>query len=408
MDLPTITGQVLLLCSLAVLGLLAARLLRLPFALACVVLGFGFGQLLPWLQLDTGIRASNFSDLIFYLLLPPLIFEAGWMLEPAQLRRWAPQILSLAIIGLLVATTVGAAALYLGINHPTGFPIIAALVTACLLAPTDPGTVINQLRTNQAPHELEVVMEGESLFNDATAVVLFAVLLDFALGADSGPSPILAAVLDFGIKFGGGLVAGMLSGAALAGLLRIAGEGAPRQLVLLLGIFGTFYWTEHLMHVSGVMAVLACALVARPLSRITESDHVATEDTLAWLGLLCTALLFTLMGLAFEPDMVRERWLAMLLGVGAALGARIIAVYVCLALAKVAGGNHLPFRYAPLVVGGGLRGAVTIALALSLPVALDYWWTAQAIAFGVVLVNLFIQAPLNGWLLKRQISPARH
>lgn len=107
---------------------------------------------------------------------------------------------------------------------------------------------------------------------------------------------------------------------------------------------------------------------------------------------------------SLDPRQLR-RWLslalmlAMALGVIAALLARIIAVYLSLALSRLCRGPRLELKYAPLLVAGGLRGAVTIALALSLPTELDYWWTIQGIAFGVVLCNLFVQSPINSLLL---------
>ena len=409
MDLPALLGQVLLLCGLAVTGVVLARVIRLEYAVVCVVCGFGFGQILPWLAIDTGIRASNFADIIFFLLLPPLIFEAGWQLDPRQLRRWVSLALTLAIFGLIIATLAGAALLFFGINHSAGFPVIAALLTACLLAPTDPGTVISQLRKNNAPDDLAVVMESESLFNDASAVVLFSVILGFALGNQPGLHQVSAALLSFGLKFCGGLLLGLAVGGVTVLLLKLATDTATRVVILVLTIFTTFYLGESLAHVSGVMAVLSCALLTRRFAALPAVQQTGAETTFGWLGLLSNALLFTLMGLAFEPDMLTERWLAMGLGVVAALLARTMAVYLSLALSRLSGAPGLELKYAPLLVAGGLRGAVTIALALSLPTELDYWWTIQAIAFGVVLCNLFVQSPANALLLRhilgKQASP---
>lgn len=405
MDLPLVTGQVLLLCGLAIAGLVFARAFGIGYALVCALCGFIFGQLLPWLPIDTGIRASNFADVIFYLLLPPLVFEAGWQLDPRMLRRWAPLICTLAILGLVVATLAGAVVLYFGIGHASGFPPIAALLCACLLAPTDPGTVINQLRSNNAPANLETVVEGESLFNDATAIVLFTVILSFALGADAGGSNSIAdAALAFCTKFGGGLLLGLACGALASLLLRLARDAASQQWILLLTVFGSFYLGEHLAHVSGVMVVLACALSTRFLSNFTDEQQETSERMLDGLGLLCTALLFSLMGLAFQTDMIAERWLAIALGILAALAARTLAVYLSLFLTSLTPAANLDYRYGPLLVGGGLRGAVTIALALSLPTDLEYWWTIQSIAFGVVIFNLFVQGPGNGVLMRRTLA----
>jgi CPA1 family monovalent cation:H+ antiporter len=410
MEIPQISSQILLLCGVALTGIILARLMRLPFALICVLVGFAFGQLLPWLQLDTGIRASNFSDIIFFALLPPLIFEAGWHIDPARLRHWLPMILTLAIVGLLIATLVGASLLFLGFNHPVGFPFIAALLTACLLAATDPVTVIQQLRSAHAPADLAVVIEGESLFNDATAIVLFSAILSYALAiGDNSAGPGMATIISFGVKFGGGLVCGAIAGVITTLLLRLAPERASVNLTLVLSAFATFCASETLFHVSGIVAVLICALLCRRLAQLTADTHNSANDTMDWLGLLCNALLFTLMGLAFEPNMLEQRWLAMLLGVFAALIARTLAIYSCLALSRRLFGIELPPAYPPVMIWGGLRGAVTIALALSLPTELPYWWTVQAIAFGVVLFNLFVQGPSNQlllrWLLKRPAAP---
>ena len=427
MPIPQLTAQVLLLCGVALSGIVLARILGRSFALTCVLVGFAFGQLLPWLELDTGVRAGNFADIIFYLLLPPLLFEAGWQLEPKLLRRWLPLILILALAGMLVATAVGAIALYFGIAHADGFPLIAALLTACLLAATDPITVIQQLRSANAPQDLAVVIEGESLFNDAAAVVLFGAILSFALGNEDAGST-AGMILTFAVKFCGGLLCGVLAGAITTLVIRLAPDQASVNLTLVLSAFSAFCASEMLLHVSGVMAVIACALVTRAmlsenapsagqektpgcaLRKVTLPAQAleSADDTLSWIGLLCNALLFSLMGLAFEPEMVEQRWLAMVLGILAALIARAAAVYTCLALTRRLRGDVLPWRYAPVLVWGGLRGAVTIALALSLPTDLPYWWTIQSIAFGVVLFNLFFQGPSNALLLNRAIAGRRN
>ncbi len=400
MDIVTVTGQALMLFGLALAGLLLARISPLDKTLGCLLMGFAAGLLIPQLGVDTGIRAHNVQDLVYYVILPPLIFQAAWHIRPQLLRRYLLPILLLAVLGLLLSTLTAATGVYYGINHPTGFPWIAALLTGAILAATDPVSVVSQLQASGAPPELGTVVEGESLFNDATAVVLFGLMLNIALDA-SAPFDAGAALLRFAEVFAGGLLVGALLGLAGAGLVWALREAPAANLVLVLCAYAGFYIGEHLLHVSGIMAVMGCALVARALlQRAAHASLRDTEATWAWLGEGFNALLFTLMGLVITPAMFSERWLAMLIAIAAALLARVVSVYGASYL-SAALGQALPGSWRPLLVWGGLRGSIGIALVLSLPVTLDYWWTIQAMVFGVVLFSLLVQGTTVTPLMRR-------
>ena len=181
-----VTGQILALGSLAVIGLLLNRLIKIELTLACLLTGFLAGLGLNVVDFDTGIRAHNLQEIVFFLILPVLIFEAAWHLKPMILRRWLPPILLLATIGVLISCFVTAGIIYFGIGHPTGFPWIAALLTGAILAATDPIAVISQLKSLNAPEDLMTLFEGESLFNDASAVVVFIIVLSFATQHSGG------------------------------------------------------------------------------------------------------------------------------------------------------------------------------------------------------------------------------
>lgn len=397
MDVSTTLGQFLLVCALGLGGLALNQVSRLSLPLSCVLCGAAFGQMLPMLGLDTGIRASNFSDVLFFLLLPMLIFSAGWHMSPKSLYRQLPVILLLCLVGFTVFSLSFAASIFFGINHPAGFPVIAALVCAVLLAATDPAAVINQLQHSTAPEDLTVTVEGESLFNDALTIVVFSVLISLATTSNDSFDHRGVAMLFAGKLFGGILV-GLASGLLTAALLFLIRTEHGHSLTLVFSAFGSFYIAEAVFHASGVISVLCCALLARGM--LTKNLERSSDAT-GWLALLCNAVLFALLGLAFEHEMFTERWLAILIGIVAALVARALGVAACISIAARLPGSTLGWKDSPLLIWGGLHGAVTVALALSIPTELPWWWTAQSIAFGVVLFNLFVQGPTIGLLVDR-------
>lgn len=393
------TGQILLLVSVAVGGLAVSRVTRIEVTLACLLCGFLAGLATEAFGIDTGVRANSLREVVFFIILPVLIFEASWHLKPALLKRWLVPILILATVGVLISCFVSAALLYSGIGHAQGFPWIAALLTGAILAATDPIAVIGQLRAQHAPEDLGTLFEGESLFNDATAVVLFTLVLAIATGTEGAAEAGFAGY--FAAVFFGGLVVGMVAGLVSASIALWLADSAATSLILVLTAFGSFYIAEHLFHISGIMAVVAAAIVVRAsLSEVEDTVAEGVGVTWGWLGLLFNSVLFVIMGLVITLDMFREQWLAMLIAIAAALVARASAVVVCSLLAAPLG-HRISRGWQLLLFWGGLRGAIALALVLSLPVALPYWYTVQSMVFGVVLFSLLVQGTTNQRLIAR-------
>ncbi|WP_028112954.1 cation:proton antiporter [Ferrimonas kyonanensis] len=398
----TTLGQVLLLVTLALLGLIIAKAWRLESTLACLLVGFVAGQSVGIFSFDTGIRAHNLKDLVFFIVLPVLIFEAAWHLKPKSLRRWLTPILTLATLGVLINLLVIGALTYWGLGHPQGFPWLAALLTGAILAATDPVAVISQLKRQQAPEELTTLFEGESLFNDASAVVLFSLFLGFALR--QGGSVGGADLLDFLKVFFGGLSLGALLGWLTAIACRFLNRSDATMMAMVTLAFASFYLAEHWLHLSGILAVMASAMVLRwQLERTPPLNPESLNHGWAWLGLTFTSLLFVIMGLVITLEMFTERWLAMVVAILAALAGRLLAVGGCALLLKPV--MPLSLAWQGLLVWGGLRGAIAIALVLSLPTELPYWWTIQSMVFGVVLFSLLVQGTTNGLLLRKLKQP---
>lgn len=402
--IPQVTGQALALITLALAGLILARLTRIDKTLCCLGGGFVAGLLVAPLGLDTGIRAGNVQDVVFYLLLPPLLFQAAWHISPAMLRRWIVPILVFATLGVAISVAVSAGLMYAGINHP-GFPWMAALLTGAILAATDPISVVNLLRSEQAPEDVATLVEGESLLNDAAAAVLYAAILGLAVSSGSATSsPAVVGALTSHIF--GGIVAGIAFGLIAAILVLFFKSSVLANLILVVSAFGSFYVAQELLGLSGIITVVITALVARSGLRDFEQPFLqGTEITWDWLGDAFIALVFTLMGLVIVPAMFVDQWLAIVIAIVSALVARAATVYSCAPLSSLLmRHDDMPANWKPLLVWGGLRGAIAIALVLTLPVQLPYWYTIQSMVFGVVLFNLLIQGTTCRPLVRRLVT----
>jgi CPA1 family monovalent cation:H+ antiporter len=208
----------LLLLALAIQPL--ARKIHLPFTATLVIAGFAASELLVYYGFDTGIRAEGFHDLIFFVFLPILIFESAYNINARILCKNLLPILVLAIPLMLLSTLITAALVYYGIGHPDGFPWIAALITGALLSATDPVAVVAMFKQMGVPPRLAILVEGESLFNDAAAIVVFGVFIAIATGSD-GPMTFADALWHFIRVFFGGILAGSITGLLFTGIVRL-------------------------------------------------------------------------------------------------------------------------------------------------------------------------------------------
>jgi CPA1 family monovalent cation:H+ antiporter len=381
-------------------AMVSARYSKLPLTLCILFSGMLSSFIIPIVGFDTGLRADNFQDLILYVLIPILVFEAALNLNTQVMRPLIGAILFSATIGMVLAALIAAGILFYLIGHAQGFPWIAALITGLVISATDPVAVVTQLKEAKAPEKLATLIEGESLFNDATAIVLYGILLAIALGEHKITG--LAGIgLMAKVMIGGLLVGAVLAKLAILILKIIPATSANFTVTSLALAYGSFYLAEHILHVSGIIAVLIAALVAKDALLGLRASKVEIHQSWEFLAFLANLFVFYLMGLVFTFTMFSSQWLAMLIGVFAAFISRLVASYVSIAFAKFVLKSPVEWNYAPVMVWGGLRGVVTIALVLSLPIELDYWWTIQSVGFGVVLFTLVVQATTNPWLVSK-------
>ncbi|WP_078084581.1 cation:proton antiporter [Microbulbifer mangrovi] len=405
----TLVGQGLYMAVAAVVGLAIARILKRGNTLGCLIAGVLAGVLLPVLDYDTGLRAENIHQMVFFVILPVLIFESAWKIDPDVLFRWLGPILLFATLGVLICGLITAVLVYYGVHHPTGFPWIAALLTGAILAATDPVSIIARMRQSHANEELLTLVEGESLFNDAVAVVLFSFILGIAShsvmeGAVATGETIAGGgsfALYFSVLFFGGLAVGTLCGLVTAIVILFLGSAGAALVVLVLAAFGSFYLAEHVVGVSGILSVMVCAIVSRACLREQQETYLAhAAPTWEWLGLLFNALIFVIMGLVITFEMFTHQWLAMIIAIVAAIGARGLTVFMLAPLARFVG-PPIPQSWRLILSWGGLRGVIPVALVLSLPTELPYWWTVQSMVFGVVLFSLLVQGTTSTRLIRK-------
>ncbi|MFV9616803.1 MAG: cation:proton antiporter, partial [Gammaproteobacteria bacterium] len=387
-----------------------------PLASILVLLGFITSELVVYAGIDTGIRADNFQSIIFYVFIPVLVFESAYNIDKQQLKDNLLVILFLAVIAMLLTCLIAAVLLFYGIAHDTGFPWLAALITGAILAATDPVAVVDKLREMKAPKRISVLLEGESLFNDAAAIVLFGLFLSMATATDSIASiytinTMLNVTLRFLLIFFGGALIGLFVGLLFGCLQNRVKQPVLTGVMSLIVAYGSYMLAEYFM-VSGIMSTLLAALSFSMLTegedkladgQKTSSQLVITGNKYLWsiLSHVANVSVFLIVGAVITLEMFEQRWLAMLIAIVSLLIARAISVYGVLLFFAFFKKLKVPFLSQTVMVWGGLRGAVTLALALSLPTSLDYWWTIQSIAFGVVMFSLFVQAPTMSLLVNR-------
>lgn len=384
----------LLFLFIAVIVKPLADRLHLPYPTLLVTIGFVASEWLVNEGLDIGLRWDSFHDIVFYILLPILVYQAALRLNAEHFFNNILAILLLSVPFMLVATAVTAILLFYGIDHAVGYPFIAALITATILSAIDPSAVLTLLKHMNTPKKVTAILEGEGVFSGAMAIVLTTLLVKGLMVEGQGIT-FTAAVLEFSRVFSGGLLVGIVVGLFAWILIRFIGDPILRGILSLVSAYSGFLIAESYLQVSGVIAVLIAGLM---LNAFTQKTDTKTREFLHALwdykAMIATALLFILLGVSIQYSILLDQWLAIFIGIAASLMARVVITYIGLPLFGFAPSiKKLHYCDRFVLFWGGLRGAVSIALVFSLPSSLPYYDTIQGVVYGVVLFNLFIQAP---------------
>ena len=382
-----------------------AKRLRLPFSIILVLLGYIGSEIsINQFGIDTGIRWDNFKDIIFYVILPVLIFQSAIEINLKMLLRNVLPILIMALPLMIVSTVVAAACLYKGIDHATGFPWIAALITGALLSATDPTSIISVLKRTNATERLRILLEGESLFNDVTAIVLFSILISIAAQTEESVSASMI-LIRFSEVFIGGIVSGIIIGFIASRLIKLLDNQQAFVIISILSAYSSFIIADGVLHFSGVIAVLICGITIGSLNTERLTNNSFANQFWSLLSRIAESLIFLLAGITITLTMFIDQWLAILIGIAAVIFSRIVIVFGTFPfLSLIPGVEAVSLKQQTILLWGGVRGTVTLALALSLPLTLDYWYTIQSIAYGVVIFTLFFQTTTLPIFLKRLMA----
>jgi CPA1 family monovalent cation:H+ antiporter len=390
----TVIIELLLVVSLVAV---AIRSLRIPYTVALVIVG-----LLITSQQSIGLDLT--SDLILALFVPPLIFDASFHLQFRQLREHLVPILVLAIPGVLLTTIVIGVIVAYGVTIP--LPI--ALVFGAMMAATDPVAVIALFKSLGAPKPLEVLVEGESILNDGTAVVVFNLMMAIAaitipglvVHAEGESLGIVSGLLDFARVGLGGAGIGMGLGWLVSRFINGVDDHLIVTTLTTVLAFGSFLIAEH-MEVSGILAVFGAGLMCGNTGpkAMSPTTRIVLYNFWDYLTFLANSLVFLLIGLDIDiPDLI-EHMDAIGVAIGAALISRVITVYGLVGLMNRFR-PKISMAYQHVMAWGGLRGAVGLALALSLDASFPHAELLREMAFGIVLFTLIVQATTMNPLLR--------
>jgi Na+:H+ antiporter len=377
---------------------------RVPFSIILVLIGFFGSEItIGVFDIDTGIRWNNFKTIIFYIILPVLIFKSAIEINVKALLNNLVPILIMALPLMVLSTLVTATGLYTGIDHDSGFPWIAALITGALLSATDPASVISLLKRANAPERLRILLEGESLFNDATAIVLFSIMIAIATNNQETTTWSFLLIRFFEVFFGG-LLAGIVIGIIAKLIINLIDNQQSFVIVSIISAYSAFILAEDILHFSGVIAVLTCGMTIGSLCEVKLKDNSFASQFWSLLAKIAESMIFLLAGITITLGMFVDQWLAILIGIAAVIFARIAVIFGSFPfLSYMPGIEPVSLKQQTILAWGGVRGTVTLALALSLPLTLDYWYTIQSIAYGVVIFTLFVQTLTLPSVLKRTI-----
>ena len=384
-----------LLLASVLLGLLAGRV-RLPFTVVLAVVGFLAGWIGGPLGFEMPLEGEEFEEVLVFVFLPVLVFAAALGLSTRAFLNNIGPILVLAVLALVVSAALVGVSLYFVL----GIPLAAALLFGALISATDPVAVVAIFRKLGVPRRLLTLVEGESLLNDGLAIVLFNVLLLAALG---GEVSLLGGVLDFFSVFLGGAAIGGILGLAVAMVLPWLDRFGAATLSLALA-YGGFVLADYGLGLSGVMATVAAGLVLGGLAPSRASSAVRQLWEQLWdsLDYVANAILFLLIGLSIDPGLIIENLGAIGLAIVFVCAARAAAVLPLMsALERFARIPPVGWRNEAVLIWGGLRGGVALALALSLPESLPQRETFIAMTGGVVLATLLLNATIISWLVSR-------
>ncbi len=421
-DASSLVNQVETLILLLIVALLVAlfsRLWRVPYTLLLVIVGFVVG-LLPFVA-----HEHIDPNLVLYVFIPALLFQGAWNAELDKLEAdWLPTIL-LAIPGMVLSLLVVAVVLHYGIN----LDWLLALLVGAIVAPTDPVAVISLFKQLGVPDRLRTLVDGESIFNDGTAgaayELILAILLPILGLAEVSGNPTFLNSSAFGIVgeilwlVFGGLFLGIVVGWVASQIVRRIDDRLAVITITVAVAYG-MYLLGTTLHTSGLLSVVGAGLVMGSYGRknaMSPRTIEAADDVWEFINYLANSLLFLLLGFELALTNLAQSFPGILFGLIGVIIGRVLMIYTLIPLqdviarwwanrpaakaGRIQRPRPVPSAWRPVLVLSGLRGALSLALVLSLPEELAQRNLLTDIVYGVILVTLLGQGLTLRFLLPR-------
>jgi monovalent cation:H+ antiporter, CPA1 family len=371
-----IIATVVLLFVVATVIAVVSERAGFPYTVGLIVAGLVVGLAHP----IHGVSLS--SGLIYYVFLPPLLFEAAFNLQVRHLLDNWFGITMLAVLGVAASFALTA----LGMRA-AGESWSVALVFGALIAATDPVSVVALFRRLRINARLTTIVEAESLFNDGTAAVIFVIVVGAVThaGARSG----VFYVADFAWMLGGALVVGLAIGYAAAQIHRLVDQHLVEITLSTIVAYGAFLLGERL-GMSGVVACVTAGVVVGHFGRheaFSAGTRAAMETFWEYAAFAVNSVIFLLIGMRIDFGTLKPLWSVIVLGFVVVVAARAVVVY-SYGLATHLAHRPLPWSWQTVLVWGGLRGTVALALVLAAPADLPGRARLEVLVFGVVLLSL--------------------
>ena len=387
----------ILLFSVAVAVAIAVRQLQVPYTVALVLTGLTLGIL----NLFTPPHLTK--ELLFSAFLPGLLFEAAFHIEFREFWRNRFAIASLAVPGVAAAvalTTVILTPVVSTLHLEQDFTWQYALVFGALIAASDPIAVVAVFRSLGVPRRLSVLLEGESLLNDGTAIVFFTLSLSLVTGASVTTGQLATDFFEI-VGFGG--LIGAAVGLAVSQVIKQIDDAMIEITLTTIAAYGSFVTAEH-FHYSGVIAVVVAGMLCGNYGArigMTPSTRVAVETFWEYVAFALNSIVFLLIGLEVHLDALFSSWKVILVAYLAVTAGRGLVIFVVSALLRKTR-EKIPWSWSVVLTWGGLRGGLPMVLVLSLAKDFPHRDLLVTMTFGVVLISILVHgmtvSPLLRWL----------
>ncbi|WP_048152601.1 cation:proton antiporter [Methanolacinia paynteri] len=396
-DVESIISIILLLLFIAIFAGILFRKIKVPYTIGLFLAGFVITAISRNISgIENLFDFVLSSEIILFLFLPPIVFEAAFHINKRLMSETIAPILILAIPGVIFSALVVGCI----VGYATPVPLIYAMLFGALISATDPVSVIALFKNIGVPARLTTILEGESVFNDASALVTFSLVLGIISVGTFDLYTVVYGTEWIFWSFFGGILTGIFTGILIGSLIALSGKDAVISSVITMIIaYASYLLADSLFQVSGIIAVLTAGLIVGWFSSIwlKKEERKGLSDFQDFSAYLANSLIFLLIGITTANILAvysSETELLLLIPVAlvAVFISRAAVVYILSGVMNLfKGRGYIPLNYQHALFWGGLRGAVALALALSISENMPYRDEIVMMTVGVVLFTVIVE-----------------